>query len=319
MRSADYVQKQLERLKKAGTDLMLVAWQIALLCVGWAYVFGALGEYCTPANRRKYNASHGADHPTIKSKCQVIRADDPKSSCDGCKWYPGEERTRIFDCRGFTRWILKVVYGFTLSGAGATSQWNSKVNWAAKGKIKTIPKDKLVCVFQYNSDNGKMKHTGLAYNGETVECQVGVQHKKLDSRWTHWALPKCVDPSYVPPKEEPQKEEKPVKKHQTIRKGNHGEAVKTCQQMLQKLGYDLGVCGIDSDFGIATEKAVKAFQKDHNLTADGVVGEKTWTALEKAVESPAPAEKLYTVKITGQKKAVAEQIIKQYGGTMTAE
>lgn len=318
MKSADYVQKQLEKLVKAGTDLMIVAWKIALLCVGWAYVFGALGEYCTPANRRKYYRSKGADHPTIASKCQVIREKNPKSSCDGCKWYPKEERTRFFDCRGFTRWILKVVYGFTLSGAGATSQWNSKVNWSAKGKIKTIPKDKLVCVFQYNSENGKMKHTGLAYNGETVECQVGVQHKKLDNRWTHWALPKCVDPAYVPPKEEKPKEDKPVTKYRQIKKGNTGATVKTLQQMLSKLGYDLGICGVDGDFGIATEKAVKAFQKDHGLKTDGIVGDKTWAALEAA--DPAPEKpKTYKVTITGLSKAVADEIAGKYGGKITEE
>lgn len=317
MKSADYVQKQLEKLVKSGTDLMIVAWKIALLCVGWAYVFGALGEYCSPANRRKYYRSKGADHPTIASKCQVIREKNPKDSCDGCKWYPGEKKTRFFDCRGFTRWILKVVYGFTLSGAGATSQWNSKVNWAAKGPIKTIPKDKLVCVFQANG--AKMKHTGLAYNGETVECQVGVQHKKLDSRWTHWALPKCVDPAYVPPKEEEKpKEDKPVKYRQ-IKKGNTGATVKTLQQMLLKLGYDLGICGVDGDFGIATEKAVKAFQKDHGLKADGIVGDKTWAALEAAADAPKPVEKTYQILITGLKKGVADEIQSKYGGKITEE
>ena len=317
MKSADYVAQQLEKMKKAGTDLMQVAWQIALLCVGWAYVFGARGEYCTPANRRAYAKSKGADHPTIASKCQVIREDDPKSSCNGCKWYPDKQKTRIFDCRGFTYWVLYVVFGWKLQGAGATSQWNTESNWAAKGEIKTIPDDKLVCLFVKKGST--MSHTGFGYKGETVECSSGVQHfTTRNKKWTHWALPKCVDPAYVPPKDEPKKEEKPVKKYQTIRKGNHGEAVKTCQQMLKKLGYDLGVCGIDSDFGIATEKAVKQFQKDHGLTVDGVVGANTWTALEKAVDAP-PAEKKYTITITGQTKAKADEIQTKYGGTITAE
>ena len=318
MKSAEYVGQQIEKLKKAGTPLQLVAWKIALLCVGWAYVFGARGEYCTPANRRAYFKSKGAAHPTIASKCQVIREDDPKSSCKGCKWYPGEKKTRIFDCRGFTYWVLYVVYGWKLQGAGATTQWENKKNWKAQGTIDTMPKDQLVCLFQHDKKSGKKKHTGFGFNNETVECQVGVQHKKLDGRWTHWGIPACCDESYTPPKEEKPKEEKPVKKYQTIRKGNHGEAVKTCQQILQKLGYNLGVCGIDSDFGIATEKAVKQFQKDHGLTVDGVVGEKTWTALEKAVEAPV-TEKKYKIVVTGLTKATADEIQKKYGGVVTAE
>ena len=181
-----------------------------------------------------------------------------------------------------------------------------------------MPKDTLVCLFAANGK--KMKHTALGLNGETCECSVGVQHKKKrDSQFTHWAIPACCAADYKPPKqEEKPKEEKPVSKYRQIKKGNTGATVKTLQQMLEKLGYDLGVCGVDGDFGIATEKAVKAFQKDQGLKVDGIVGDKTWAALEKAVAAP-PAEKLYTVVCTGLKKAVAEQVAKQYGGTMTAE
>ena len=107
-------------------------------------------------------------------------------------------------------------------------------------------------------------------------------------------------------------------KRQTIRKGNHGAAVKDLQTMLQKLGYNLGVCGVDSDFGIATEKAVKEYQKEHGLKVDGIVGANTWAALEKATATPA-AEKLYTITMKGLKKAVADEIKAKDGGTVTAE
>ena len=59
MNSAQYVSNLLDELKKAGTALMVIAWKIALACVGWAYVFGARGQYCTPANRRaRYSDAH---------------------------------------------------------------------------------------------------------------------------------------------------------------------------------------------------------------------------------------------------------------------
>jgi hypothetical protein len=54
MNSAKYVSGKLEEMKQSGEPLQSVAWQFGLLCVGWAYVFGARGEYCTPSNRRKY-------------------------------------------------------------------------------------------------------------------------------------------------------------------------------------------------------------------------------------------------------------------------
>ena len=46
--------------------------------------------------------------------------------------------------------------------------------------------------------------------------------------------------------------------------------------MLNDKGYKLSV---DSDFGPATEAAVRAYQKANHLEVDGEVGEKTWGSL----------------------------------------
>lgn len=58
----------------------------------------------------------------------------------------------------------------------------------------------------------------------------------------------------------------------TIKKGCKGDEVKTLQTLL-------GVA-VDGDFGPKTEAAVIAFQKSHGLVADGIVGDKTWAALQ---------------------------------------
>ena len=104
---------------------------------------------------------------------------------------------------------------------------------------------------------------------------------------------------------------------QTIRKGNKGVLVKQMQTMLDKLGYSLGICGVDGDFGVATEKAVKEFQRDHQLTQDGICGPKTWAALQAATEKigQAPAEERYTVTITGLTKEQADEICKAWKNT----
>ena len=44
-------------------------------------------------------------------------------------------------------------------------------------------------------------------------------------------------------------------------------------------GFDCGVYGADGDFGRDTESAMKRFQRARGLDADGVCGEKTWSAL----------------------------------------
>jgi hypothetical protein len=63
----------------------------------------------------------------------------------------------------------------------------------------------------------------------------------------------------------------------TIRKGSNGADVRECQQLLTDAGYATTVDGV---FGSGTEKQVKAFQSANRLAADGIVGDKTWEALE---------------------------------------
>jgi len=71
----------------------------------------------------------------------------------------------------------------------------------------------------------------------------------------------------------------------TIKYGCEGQDVKLMQEMLLKLGYDLGSWGIDGDFGDCTDLALRAFQKDARLDVDGECGPATLVALENAVEA----------------------------------
>ena len=64
-----------------------------------------------------------------------------------------------------------------------------------------------------------------------------------------------------------------------LRRGSTGEQVSIVQKVLEDGGYDTGA--IDGNFGEKTETAVKAFQKDKKLVADGIIGDKTWDALSK--------------------------------------
>ncbi|QUA54588.1 peptidoglycan-binding protein [Aristaeella lactis] len=66
-----------------------------------------------------------------------------------------------------------------------------------------------------------------------------------------------------------------------LKKGSKGSKVRVLQQDLKSLGYNIAV---DGDFGAKTEKAVKAFQKAHKLTADGIVGPKTRLELYMAIK-----------------------------------
>jgi len=75
-----------------------------------------------------------------------------------------------------------------------------------------------------------------------------------------------------------------------LKKGSKGEDVKDLQNLLVGVGHNPGA--VDGVFGAQTEKAVKQFQASQvlvsevdqaespQLVADGIVGPKTWAALE---------------------------------------
>ncbi len=64
-----------------------------------------------------------------------------------------------------------------------------------------------------------------------------------------------------------------------LRNGSQGQSVLIVQRILSTTGDYRSA--LDGDFGPRTEAAVKAFQKRSKLTADGVVGDRTWHALSK--------------------------------------
>jgi peptidoglycan hydrolase-like protein with peptidoglycan-binding domain len=65
-----------------------------------------------------------------------------------------------------------------------------------------------------------------------------------------------------------------------LKKGSTGEDVQQLQQALMDLGYSVGT--VDGRFGSETESAVKAFQRDRELTVDGIVGEITWLNIDES-------------------------------------
>ena len=235
--------------------------EIARNQMGYPYVFGALGEECTPSKRGRRQSDA---HPTIKSKCQVLNGS--RSSCAGCKW----EGARMFDCRGYTYWVLKQV-GIIISTVGATTQWNRTQDWLLQGEIADMP-NVVCCLFRRVGK--KMEHTGFHLgNGCVIHCSVNVQAGSLTNpKWTHFGIPMGL---YTKSEIE---QAGGIVIRMTLKKGSSGEAVKNLQEMLNKLGYNAGKA--DGKFGANTEAAVRRFQEANNLTVDGIAGTKTQELLE---------------------------------------
>jgi peptidoglycan hydrolase-like protein with peptidoglycan-binding domain len=72
-----------------------------------------------------------------------------------------------------------------------------------------------------------------------------------------------------------------------IRQGDSGDAVRDVQHRLVDLGLRLDPDDLEGSFGPSTEAAIKAFQRQRGLPADGIVGPDTWGQLVTFASSSA--------------------------------
>ena len=275
--------------------------------LGNPYVFGMWGRECTPSVRRRYAGYNPSHKSAIYKACPVLSGKQP--SCDGCKW----QGKLAFDCRGFTYWCLSQV-GITIKGGGATSQYTTAANWAQRGDIGDMP-DVVCCVFQRR--NGRMQHTGIHIGGgKVIHCSNGVQWGDTsDKAWTHYAIPSGL---YTAEEIAAAGKPDPAKPAETVvfnlRRGSKGADVTRLQTAINAQGYDCGAA--DGIFGAATEKAVRAFQKDNGLAVDGIAGKATQEALYAAESVPRAT---YTVTLRQVPEAEAIALTAKYAGEMTKE
>ena len=93
---------------------------------------------------------------------------------------------QVFDCSGFVLSSFKQI-GIHISH-GVTAAWEN-TNWAIKGKIDNLPKDKIAILFK--ELEGQMIHAGIYLgNGEVVNAKIeGVVKEELRPVWTHFGIP----------------------------------------------------------------------------------------------------------------------------------
>lgn len=89
-----------------------------------------------------------------------------------------------------------------------------------------------------------------------------------------WAI---VRPNYA----EGEIEEKPelLAAPFELAEGDEGREVQLVQYGLMVHGHDVGAAGIDGKFGPSTQTAVEKFQRNHDLSVDGIVGTETLYAM----------------------------------------
>lgn len=104
----------------------------------------------------------------------------------------------------------------------------------------------------------------------------------------------------------------------TIRKGASGPLVRHLQEKLHNLNYNIG--RVDDDFGKLLDDGVRLFQKDNGLVADGIVGRKTWLALNDAqprvIERDVTMKDLKKTSVTIQNADKVEKVAGGGGGVV---
>jgi len=295
---------------KVITTAALIAKFEQALKEGWGYIWGTAGETWTAAKQAELEKTTDADRKNSREY--------------GSKWIGH----KVADCSGLFSWAFKQLGGYMYHGSN--TMWLKYCT--AKGEMRNgkrtdgLPLLPGTAVFTYSTKTGKRGHVGLFIGNEWVIEAAGakqgvIKSKVTNSKWVEWGELKGVDYSGTAPAPAPDPQPEPVKRP-TIRKGNRNAYVKEMQTMLRDLGYNLGICGVDGDFGTATEKALKEFQKDHDgpdgkaLTIDGICGPATWWALQEALgeNKQKPAEERYTVTITGLTKEQAEELCRTWSG-----
>lgn len=142
--------------------------------------------------------------------------------------------------------------------------------WAlgAKASIYLTP-DEIARVHAQLAVYGGKLRWGADYVGRTDPMHVewiGTQ-AEADALWAALTAAPIPAPAPVPVG------------HRTLRKGDKGDDVKMLQRTLN-VNYPLySKLVVDGDFGNATDKVVREFQRRAGLTVDGIVGPKTWARL----------------------------------------
>lgn len=163
-------------------------------------------------------------------------------------------------------------------------------NWfKSKGQTRNrgyIPQKGDIIFFDWNPEKGDgIDHVGIVnnVNGEYIyalegnhDDQVNIYKYHInDARIYGYAVPDYTGEEVIENNPSESYTNKPL-----VYKGKTGETVKYIQNKLINKGYFLGRTGADGIFGFQTEKAVRQFQIDNSLSADGIIGPLTWEKLE---------------------------------------
>ena len=283
----------------------------------WGYIRGTAGILWDAGRQRQKVLFMEQKYGRNWKDSESAKKDDYYSSAlYGNRW----AGRKVADCSGLFRWAFNQFGQYIAHGSN--SIWNSYCS--AKGDLsggkRTDGRILVPGTAVFTDRAGDKTHIGLyAGNRKVIEASgasTGVITTSVDlGKWKCWGELKGVDYGGQSAADtEPAGE---TGSPRTLRKGSKGQAVTELQAMLAKLGYDLGSYGVDGDFGRDTEAAVRRFQRDRGLAADGIAGPLTRAALESACAGG--KETSYSVTVSGLDLTQAKAIQRNYPGSVIEE
>jgi len=202
------------------------------------------------------------------------------------------------DCSGLISWYTGKVLGSAQLYSKAYARLPmSELDKFAKGTI--LYKQGHVGV--YIGKNSKGQHVVVEAKGIDYGTIASIVNP---SKWTCGLTFDWINYDIFTPIDEKKityRAKNPYSKPtRTLKIGSKGEEVRWLQYELIEAGFGVGFSYasrrydpivIDGDFGRCTDAAVRAFQASSKLTVDGIVGNKTFAALESQLNENIPAGK----------------------------
>ena len=270
-----------DRLHTPFTNEHFAAWCLSM--IGQPYWFGTTLHKCTESllirKGKQYPSHYGSSR---MSRYRQDIADkkvcaDCMGAAKGYAWSGGGQGVK--DAIGTDRNVEKVSGSNGCPDRSSNGMFSyAKSQGCEWGTIDSLPEQVGLAV---RFDGHVGYYVG---NGEVVEWKgfnYGCVKTQLQSgKWTHWYKLPFIDygegATTVPEKEI-------APGSRLLKKGMEGSDVKSLQEALMKLGYELPDYGADGKFGSETKDALMDFQKDEGLEVDGEYGEKSHAALMDAL------------------------------------
>jgi len=267
------------------------------------YWYGTHGHRCTEdlLQRKKKQYPNHYTNDRLATYRKHITAGDSCADCVGAikyfYWSDGGAHGQKYGSNGMPDVSADGLFSF------------AKAQGCDWGTIDSIPERPGIAV-RYAG------HVGYYMGKGIVREWRGYKYGRVDTqlngrKWTHWYELPFVDYG-----EAAQDVTEPTVDVGTLggrllKKGSKGDDVKQLQELLMELGYELPKYGADGDYGSETVAAVKRFQQDNSLTADGKYGEKSHAAMMGIL-----AEREAQEDDDGEKEAVEAVLVEITGDTV---